>query len=921
MGKVLGLDLGSMFSKTAYRDDSGVVKIIDTFEGETSTHNSVFFDSDGCVIVGYTAKMEGLLYPECLVECVREHLGREDFLWKFNGKEYSSVDIFSFIIKKIVTDAESCLGENIEGVVISCPYWLDDQSRNALKEAVENVELANQQRLQVLYMLEEQSAITTAYLQTFPTDSNKNILIYDIGATYTKCYLTQIVIESGEKRVRHIAKAYIKLGGNDWTKVLEDVVRRKFCELTGCDFNEMKSDVESCAWFSENIEKLKRVLSKRESATVIPAFGEFRERITITREDFNEATGDLLNKVVDIINTMLLKNDIDTEHSFDEIVVVGGASKMPQIVDRLKCEHNKPIILFDSEFAVAKGATWTANELWRRMNSEENKKRNTIIGIDLGTTYSCVSYVDENNIIRIIDNMEGEQKTPSVVFFDPNGTAEVGFTAKAEGVLYPDRLVERVKNFMGAPDYSFFANGVGYSATDISALILQKLVRDAQEYLDDEIEGAVITCPAYFDDQAKHATKAAAEKVILSNGKNLKVIDILDEPTAAAIAFGNSRQEDMDKTVLIYDLGGGTFDCTVMKISFSGDDCKMSIIAKDGNHQLGGKDWDEALANLIREKFCSATGCDIEEMKSDAESVAWFSESIEKAKKNLTYRESTSLSPAFNGCRERVEVTREEFEDVTYILLDQTIMLVNDMLEKNGLNVMNDIDEIVLVGGSSKMPQIIHRLEVEYSKPITSYESDKLVAMGAAIFAANNYNCVFADDSDSVEIDGKIIDWFGDSWASKSVGIKLYFEGREQILNLVLKGDSLPKKVNSKDFIEISAGFTDDVAEKIKVTLIKNDSCVRMCDIDEYCSEYAEIEFDTRNIKDNDSLNLSLYIDANAPDSSCIRSGESDMVDTLSLMNARGEELYKSNIIWKEKAYLTRRQKNQKKQKGELTLR
>ena len=158
-------------------------------------------------------------------------------------------------------------------------------------------------------------------------------------------------------------------------------------------------------------------------------------------------------------------------------------------------------------------------------------------------------------IVRIIDNLEGEQTTPSVVFFSPNGEeVVVGSTARSEGAMSPECLVERVKNYMGNPDYKFFANGTEYSAAAVSSLILKKLISDAEAALGEEIDGAVITCPAYFGENERSDTKKAGENVVLSNGQNLKVLKILDEPTAAAIAYGNSRQEDMEKTILIYDL-------------------------------------------------------------------------------------------------------------------------------------------------------------------------------------------------------------------------------------------------------------------------------------------------------------------------------------------------------------------------------
>ena len=256
------------------------------------------------------------------------------------------------------------------------------------------------------------------------------------------------------------------------------------------------------------------------------------------------------------------------------------------------------------------------------------------IGIDLGTTYSCVSYVDDMGVVRIVDNGDGEQTTPSVVFIDPNSKdVVVGNMARTAGAVGPEKMVERVKKYMGEPDYRCFINDTEYSAAAVSTLILRKLVEDTEKAIG-EIEGAVITCPAYFGEEARNATKMAGENVIMSNGKPLTVYRIIDEPTAAAIAYGNSKNEDMNKTVLIYDLGGGTFDCTIMKLAFDGASRDMQVITTNGNHQLGGKDWDALLTELIIQKFCDITGDDPEEMGKDPEMKVWFSENTEKAKKN-----------------------------------------------------------------------------------------------------------------------------------------------------------------------------------------------------------------------------------------------------------------------------------------------
>ncbi len=360
------------------------------------------------------------------------------------------------------------------------------------------------------------------------------------------------------------------------------------------------------------------------------------------------------------------------------------------------------------------------------------------IGIDLGTTYSCVSCVDDTGVTRIIDPAEGGgYTTPSVVYFDPDtNEAVVGSAARQEGSLHPECMVERVKNYMGDPSYILNVNGQDYSPAAISSLILKKLIGDAESWLGgEEIEGVIITCPAYFGDAAREATRVAGENVVMSNGQKLRVLQILDEPVAAALAYGDSRHEDMQKNVLVYDLGGGTFDVTVMKLNFVGDSRKMEVITTDGNHQLGGKDWDAALSDYVRNKFCELTGSDADEMLSDPTQIQWFSENIEKTKIMLTKKESAMLIPSFNGNKEKIEITREIFDTETESLLNQTIQLIDDMMDKKGLSVAKDIDEIILVGGSTRMPQVERRLQMEYNKPITSYEPDKAVAMGAALVA------------------------------------------------------------------------------------------------------------------------------------------------------------------------------------------
>ncbi len=344
-----------------------------------------------------------------------------------------------------------------------------------------------------------------------------------------------------------------------------------------------------------------------------------------------------------------------------------------------------------------------------------------IFGIDLGTTYSCIAYVDETGRPVVVPNSDSEMTTPSVVHFESADNIVVGKQAKNMSKLEPDRVVEFVKRDMGNAAYGFEVDGRQYRPEELSSHILRKLVGDASQYVGEEIKDVVITCPAYFGINEREATKNAGELA------GLNVHHILNEPTAAAICYGLDRAKG-DQIVLVYDLGGGTFDVTV--IALKGSD--IHVVVTGGNRTLGGKDWDDRVTEYFASQFAEAHP-DKGSPLDDSYSYQELLKSAEDAKKTLTTKEKSPVSVSHGGERVRVELTREKFEEITADLLDQTVQITRDLLEKARDRGYDSVDQILLVGGSSKMPYVAQRMKEEFGGEVQLFEPDLAVAKGAAL--------------------------------------------------------------------------------------------------------------------------------------------------------------------------------------------
>ena len=348
-----------------------------------------------------------------------------------------------------------------------------------------------------------------------------------------------------------------------------------------------------------------------------------------------------------------------------------------------------------------------------------------IIGIDLGTTNSAVA-VMEGGQSTIIPNIEGNRTTPSIVAFTKDGERLVGETAKRQAITNPDRTVSSIKREMGS-DHKVTIDGKDYSPQEISAMILQKLKSDAESYLGETITEAVITVPAYFTDAQRQATKDAGRIA------GLDVKRIVNEPTAAALAYGEDKDTD-SSMVMIYDLGGGTFDVSILELS----DGVFEVQSTRGNNKLGGDDFDEKIIDWIAESFKKENGVDL---KADRMSLQRLKEAAEKAKKELSSTMSTNINlPFITATAEgplhlNMDLSRAKFDELTADLVKKTEDPVKEALKDANLSA-SDIDKVLLVGGSTRIPAVQNLVKNLIGKdPQKDINPDECVALGAAIQA------------------------------------------------------------------------------------------------------------------------------------------------------------------------------------------
>jgi len=400
------------------------------------------------------------------------------------------------------------------------------------------------------------------------------------------------------------------------------------------------------------------------------------------------------------------------------------------------------------------------------------------VGIDLGTTFSAIAHVNKFGVPEIIHNAEGERITPSVILFEGEEVI-IGTYAKQAAVAYPTQVVEFVKRHMGDPDYTFEYRGELYTPERLSGFILAKLKHDAELRLGHKIDAAVITVPAYFGDRQRRATIRAGEYA------GLKVLSLLNEPTAAAFAYGLANPGEQ-KRLLVYDLGGGTFDVSIVEVN--GRD--ITVLATTGDHMLGGKDWDDSLIEYAAQQFRQRHSLD---PLDDLAAYHDLRQKAVSAKLSLSKRPKVNLFYDYQGKILRLELSRERFEDLTAGLMARCDALTREVMEDARLSP-DDIDTVVLAGGSTRMPMVRESLRRIFGRDAaTDINPDECVALGAALTAAIEASRL-TGEAPPVDIRTHDV-------TSHSLGMVAFKDGRFHNSKIIERNSRIPCERTRDDYV------------------------------------------------------------------------------------------------------------------------
>lgn len=497
------------------------------------------------------------------------------------------------------------------------------------------------------------------------------------------------------------------------------------------------------------------------------------------------------------------------------------------------------------------------------------------IGIDLGTTFSVAAYIDENGNPQVIDNQEGENITASAVYFE-DGRVIVGTDAKKESVMDSEHFIGFVKRDMGNKHIHYDIDGEQYKPEIISSFILKKIKNDVEKALNDEVLGVVITVPAYFTDAQRTATKQAAKLA------GIEVLNIINEPTAAALAYGITKNNQEKKKILVYDLGGGTFDVSIMEY----DGTLLKVLSSMGDAELGGYDFD----NCIVEWFMNEAKSDGIDINSDLDAKQDLLMKAEEAKKSLsTGRNKVRISIFASGKKITKELSKEQFEEMIEPILYSTTSMMLSAMEEANLDY-EDLDKVLLVGGSTRIPlvrqMILEETEIE---PSLDIHPDEAVAIGAAFYAVE---CVKDKVNKQVEEEERVVEEkdipqmetqykFIDR-TSHGIGVVIRNEVGEEVNSIVLPKNSVVPAKASQDYCtlsdyqeEILLRVTQGESTELKYTTIVGEAELRLrpkpkgspIRVVISCDDNSLIHVHVIDLQDNENLGeMRIARDANMSD-------------------------------------------------------
>lgn len=486
--------------------------------------------------------------------------------------------------------------------------------------------------------------------------------------------------------------------------------------------------------------------------------------------------------------------------------------------------------------------------------------QSTVFGIDLGTACSNASYIDATGNVVTARSSEGANTTPSVVYFTDNGDTTVGEVAKDLALVEPDRTAQLVKPLMGKDEPAIVVDGVAKSPEEVSSYILRKVAQDAVQSSGMDIDGVVVTVPAHFGDVERAATKAAAEIA------GLNLINLVQEPVAAAVYYGCTKS-DAESVVMVYDLGGGTFDASVIAITRNDEGTDIRVVCADGNHNLGGRLWDDQIVNYLADAFVSQTGYEDE---FDPYAQQALRNAAEKAKKHLSSKDEDTVALNIAGLPARISLTRETFDQMTSHLLSQTIEITRSTLD-NAASKGCVVEKILLVGGSTRMPQVVEALKANFPDiPLEINDPDEAVSKGAALCALDILAGKGApgeggvsDESvvSQLQLTGNAVPLTIHYATTKSYGVQVLDvkTNRDMVCNLIQKN----QQITSDDHtyrVERIFGTNVDNQQTVEVRVFENDEELDLIPIDRDPIKTATFDLNGSSLPKNSPIEVAFCL-------------------------------------------------------------